>query len=73
MGTVSYMSPEQVRALPLDHRTDIFSFGVVLYEVLGGRHPFRQETGPATLEAIVHEAPPDLGSLGRGGERRARR
>jgi WD40 repeat protein len=66
MGTVAYMSPEQVRALPLDQRSDIFSFGVVLHEVLGGQHPFKRETAPATLEAIVHETPPDLVSLGRG-------
>ena len=66
LGTVGYASPEQVRARPVDRRTDIFSLGVVLYEALSGRHPFRQETAVATLTAILEATPPDLARLGRG-------
>ena len=60
------MSPEQVRGLPVDARTDIFSFGVLLYELLGGRHPFQRESTVATLTAILDDEPPELSSLGRG-------
>jgi TolB-like protein/Tfp pilus assembly protein PilF len=60
MGTVGYMSPEQVRGLPADHRTDIFSFGCVLYEMLSGRSPFRKDTAAETMTAILHEDPPSL-------------
>jgi serine/threonine protein kinase len=63
MGTVTYMSPEQVQALPVDARSDLFSFGVVLYELLARRHPFRRETVAATLTAILQEAPAPLASL----------
>jgi len=66
VGTVGYMSPEQVRGLAVDPRTDVFSFGVLLYELLGGRHPFRRETTIATLTAILEEAPAELSTLGRG-------
>ncbi len=63
MGTVAYMSPEQASALSIDPRSDLFSFGIVLYELLSGRHPFRRETAEATVEAILYETPPAPSSL----------
>jgi hypothetical protein len=60
LGTVGYMSPEQVRGLPADQRSDIFSFGVVLYEMVSGRRPFARETHAETLTAILKDDPPEL-------------
>jgi TolB-like protein/Tfp pilus assembly protein PilF len=60
LGTVGYMSPEQVRGESVDHRTDIFTFGCVLYEMLSGRSPFRRDTAADTASAIVHDEPPRL-------------
>ena len=60
MGTVAYMSPEQVRGEPVDHRSDIFSFGAVLYEMLAGRQGFGRETAAESMTAILKEDPPEI-------------
>ena len=60
LGTVGYMSPEQVRRSPADHRSDIFSFGLVLYEMLAGSRPFRGGTEAETMTAILTQDPPPL-------------
>jgi Tol biopolymer transport system component len=60
LGTVSYMSPEQVRAQPADHRSDIFSFGILLYEMLTGRQAFHADSAIETMSAILKADPPRI-------------
>jgi eukaryotic-like serine/threonine-protein kinase len=60
MGTVGYMSPEQVRGQTIDHRSDMFSFGSILYEMLCGRRAFRRDTAAETMTAILKEEPPEF-------------
>ncbi|HTT19170.1 MAG TPA: protein kinase [Candidatus Sulfotelmatobacter sp.] len=57
IGTVAYMSPEQLRAKPVDHRSDIFSFGAILYELLSGKRAFQGETEVDTMTAVLREEP----------------
>ena len=65
LGTAGYMSPEQVRGEKADERSDIFSFGVVLYEVLSGQRAFAGRTAADRASAILHEDPPDMRATGR--------
>ncbi len=60
LGTVQYMSPEQVQGQDVDHRSDLFSLGVVLYELISGRTPFEKENEAATLKAITQDSPEPL-------------
>jgi serine/threonine protein kinase len=60
LGTVGYMSPEQVRGHAVDHRSDMFSFGAILYEMLSGARAFSGDTAADTMSAILREQPPDL-------------
>ncbi len=63
MGTLAYMSPEQASGQALDFRTDQFSFGSILYELVTGRRPFEGKTGPETLAAIIREEPRPIAEL----------
>src|SRR5437867_6146167 len=65
MGTAGYMSPEQVKGLPVDHRSDIFSFGTILYELLSGKKAFKRDTNAETMAAVVRGEPPELSESGR--------
>ena len=65
MGTAGYMSPEQVRGDAVDHRSDIFAFGAILYETLAGRRAFKGATTAETMAAILREDPPELSETGK--------
>ncbi|HTO87027.1 MAG TPA: protein kinase [Thermoanaerobaculia bacterium] len=65
LGTAGYMSPEQVRGLPVDHRSDIFSFGAILYEMLSGHRAFQRNTAIETMTAILRDEPPDTPESGK--------
>ena len=64
LGTTGYMSPEQVRGQPADQRSDIFAFGVVLYEMISGKKAFVRDSLAGTLSAILEQDPPDLAAIG---------
>lgn len=65
MGTVGYMSPEQVRGVAVDQRTDIFALGAILYEMISGRRAFKHDTAGDTLSAILRDDPPELSDTGK--------
>ena len=65
MGTAGYMSPEMVRGELVDHRTDIFAFGAVLYEMLAGKRAFQHSTSAETMTAILREDPPGVSQIAR--------
>ena len=66
LGTVGYMSPEQVRGKTADHRADIFAFGAILYEMLTGKRAFRKPTSTETMTAILNEDPPAISQIAPG-------
>jgi len=63
LGTVGYMSPEQVRGRPADHRSDIFAFGLILYEMITGKRAFQRASTADTMSAILKEEPPEITGL----------
>jgi formylglycine-generating enzyme required for sulfatase activity len=66
MGTVGYMSPEQVRGQPADHRADIFAFGAILWEMLTGKRAFQKATSVETMSVILNEDPPEVSEITTG-------
>jgi serine/threonine-protein kinase len=62
-GTLSYMSPEQALGQPFDHRSDVFSLGTVIYEMLSGRLPFGGDSSPEVIDRIIHSDPPAISRL----------
>jgi hypothetical protein len=67
LGTMGYMSPEQVKGDPADARSDIFSFGTVLYEMLSGKRAFKRDTAAESMTAVLREEPPPLELVGSNG------
>jgi len=65
LGTAGYMSPEQVRGLVVDHRSDIFAFGSILFEMLSGKRAFSRDTAAETMTAILKEDPQELSEMNR--------
>jgi serine/threonine protein kinase len=63
VGTVAYMSPEQAEGKPLDHRSDIFSFGVMLYELATGERPFKGDTSVSVMSSIIKDTPASVTDL----------
>jgi serine/threonine protein kinase len=63
VGTMPYMSPEQIESKPVDPRSDLFSLGIVLYEMAAGRRPFHGDTAPALMSSIMKDVPPPVSAL----------
>ena len=60
VGTLNYMSPEQAQGKEVDHRSDIFSIGIILYEMVTGQRPFQGDTPTSVLSSIIHDTPPPV-------------